>query len=179
VLGLLLACFPFVPQFQNLLGLGDNTSVPVYSGLTQENHPSVTVWSNGTRNSPGQEDVFWKGSGDSRLWEAVMNNGWKAPRSVPGVSNAASVPTAVVNSALDREDIYWTGTDNQLWEKVWAGKWSGSHALGMGSLGSAPSAAVWLSVTRNTPGQEDVFWKGSGDRRLWRAVMNKDWQGPR
>jgi hypothetical protein len=179
VLGLLFGLFQFVPQLQSMLGLDNNTPVPVYSGLTQENHPSVAVWPSGTRNSSGQEDVFWKGSGDRRLWEAVMNNGWGGPRSVPGVSNAASAPAAVVNTALDREDIYWTGTDNQLWEEVWAGKWSGSHAIGMGLLGSAPSVAVWPSVTRNTPGQEDVFWKGSGDMRLWEAVMNNGWEGPR
>jgi hypothetical protein len=177
VLGLLFALFQLVPQLQSVLD--SSTSAPVYSGLTQENHPSVAVWPSGTRNSTGQEDVFWKGLRNNRLWISVMNNGWQGPRSVPGVNNVASAPAAVINAALNREDIYWTGTDNQLWGDVWAGKWSRPQALEMGSLGSAPSVAVWPSITRNAPGQEDLFWKGSGDDRLWEAVMNNGWQAPR
>jgi hypothetical protein len=140
--------------------------------------PSVAVWPSVTRNTPGQEDLFWKGSGDSRLWEAVMNDGWQAPRAVPGVTNVASAPAAAVDAARNQEDIYWVGTDGHLWQQAWAGKWSGPEDLGMGSLGSAPSVAVWPSGTRATPGQQDVFWKGSGDSRLWEAVMNTNWQGP-
>jgi hypothetical protein len=141
--------------------------------------PGLAVWPSITRNNPGQQDVFWKGSGDNRLWEAVMNNGWRAPVPVPGVGNVASAPAAIVSSGLNQEDIFWTGTDGHLWQEVWAGEWAGPDELAMGSLGSAPSVAVWPGETRNTPGQLDVFWKGSGDNRLWEAVLDRTWQGPR
>lgn len=164
-----------LPRVANLFGLDSTTSAPVYSGSTQEAHPSVAVWSSGTRRPSGQQDVFW--TRDNQLWEAVPDNGWQ-PSPVPGISDVASAPVAAVDAALDEEVVYWTGTDNQLWEDVWAGRWLGPHDLEMGSLGSAPGVAVWPSITRNNPGQQDVFWKGSGDDRLWEAVMNSGWRAP-
>lgn len=168
-LALMLALIPFLPWFKNVLGLGGNSTF-VHSGSIQADHSSAVAWPSGTRRSPGQEDVFWKGSGDSRLWEIMLNNGGRRPRSVPDVNNVASSPAAAVN--------YWTGTDNQLWGAVWSGKWSKPHDLEMGSLGSGPSVAVWPSVTRNTPGQQDIFWKGSSDNRLWETVLNNGWRAP-
>ena len=176
-LALLLGTIPLLPLLQNVLGLHGNPA-PVRSGLIQEDQPAATVWTTGTRESAGQEDVLWRGSADNRLWQAVMNDGWRAPSPLPGVSNVASGPAAAVNAALDQEDVYWTGTDDQLWQDVWAGGWSGPHDLEMASLGSGPGLAVWTSLTRNRPGQQDIFWKGSGDNRLWETVLNDGWRAP-
>jgi hypothetical protein len=167
-----------LPRVANLLGLDSAMTAPVYSGSTQEDRPSVAVWSSGTRRPFGQEDVFWKEPHDNRLREEVIDNGRLTSSRVPGVSNVATSPVAAVDAPLNEETVYWTGTDDQLWEDVWAGRWSKPHDLEMGSLGSAPSVAVWPSITRNNPGQQDVFWKGSGDNRLWEAVMDSGWRAP-
>ena len=153
-------------------------STPHAVGMGPLGSEPSAVWPSGTRNTPGQQDVFWKGAGNNGLWEAVWNNGWHGPSPVPGVSTVASSPTAVVNGPRNEEDIFWQGTDNQLWVLNWAGGWSTPHAVGMGPLGSEPSAAVWPSGTRNTPGQQDVFWKGAGNNGLWEAVWNNGWHGP-
>jgi hypothetical protein len=158
--------------------LNSTEPVAARSDLAPEDRPSLVVWPSASRRAAGTEDLFWKGSRDNRLWEAMKNRGWRGPFSVPGVRNVASPPTVGVNAALNQEDVYWTATDDHLWEDTWAGKWSGAHDLEMGSLGSAPSVAVWPSLTRNPPGQEDLFWKGSGDNRLWEAVKSDGWQGP-
>jgi hypothetical protein len=98
-------------------------------------HPTAAVWPSGTRNTPGQQDVFWKGAGNNGLWQAVWNNGWHGPSQVPGVSNVASAPTAIVNGPRNEEDIFYKGTDSQLWEITWAGQWYAPHVVGMGPLG--------------------------------------------
>ncbi len=176
--GVLVGLYLGVPQVASELGFNNAEPTAAHSDLTPEDHLSVVVWPTASRRTAGQENLFWKGPGDNRLWEAVKNDGWQRPFSVPGVDNIASAPTAAVNAALNQEDIYWTATDNHLWGDTWAGKWSRPYDLEMGSLGSAPSLAVWPSITRNPPGQEDLFWKGSGDNRLWEAVKNDGWQGP-
>ena len=123
------------------------------SGPTGSFHPSVAVWPSGTRYA-GQQDVFWHGSGSNGIWEAVWNNGWHGPSPVPGVTNAASSPTAAVNGPRNEEEIFYKGADGQLWEVLWAGRWYAPHAVGMGPLGSEPSVAVWPSGTRYA-GQQD------------------------
>jgi hypothetical protein len=40
---------------------------------------------------------------------------------------------ALVNVALDREDIYWIGTDNHVWMEVWAGGLSRAGFRGGGA----------------------------------------------
>ena len=97
--------------------------------------PSVAIWPNGKRNPAGQQDLFWKGSGNNGLWEAIWNNGWHGPTAVPNVNNVASAPTAIINAPQDSEQIFWKGTNNQLWEMVWAGHWSGPFQIGTGPLG--------------------------------------------
>jgi hypothetical protein len=141
--------------------------------------PAVAVWPGGTRNPPGQQDVFWKGAGNAALWEAVWNNGWHGPSPVPGTGNVAGAPTAAINAPRNEEDIFWAASDANLWEIEWAGAWTAPHVVpGMGPLGSSPSLAVWPGGTRKTPGEQDVFWKGAGNNGLWEAVWNNGWHGP-
>jgi LasA protease len=142
--------------------------------------PSLAIWPSGTRNPAGQQDVFWKGSGNNGLWEAVWNNGWYGPSALPAINNAASAPSAVINAPRDEEDVWWEGTDSQLYIQYWAGQWYGPVRLGMGPLGSGPSGAVWPSGTRNPAGQEDVFWHGAGNNGLWEAIFTpgSGWSGP-
>lgn len=65
------------------------------------------------------------------------------------------------------QDVFWKGTDNNLWEAFWANNtWNGPYKIGMGPLNSPPSVTVLAN------GNEDVFWKGT-DNNLWEAV----WKG--
>jgi hypothetical protein len=76
--------------------------------------------------------VFWKSSTNNQVWEAVWNNGWHGPTTVPGINNAASSPTVVVNTHHNEEDLFWKGTDGTLWEEEWFGntrQWSGAHQI--------------------------------------------------
>jgi hypothetical protein len=96
--------------------------------------PALTVWPNN-----GQQDVFWKGYGNDKIYEAYWNNGWHGPFvDPPGVTNAASAPTATVNTARSEEDVFWKATDGTLWEEVWSESagWLGAHQIAnMGTLG--------------------------------------------
>jgi hypothetical protein len=76
-------------------------------------------------------------------------------------------------SATGRRFVFWEGTDGNLWQAVWNGTaWVGPNGLGMGQLGSPPSAAV------DANGATYVFWKG-GDANLWTAFWNGTaWDGP-
>jgi hypothetical protein len=124
------------------------------------NNPSLGGWPRGTRETAGHQDAFWKGSGNNGLWETVWNHGWSGPRQVPSVSNVDSAPAVVVNGPRDEEDILWKGTDGQLCQDCWNGQWNTPHVItGLGELGLAPSLAVWPSGTRETAGQQDVFWR--------------------
>ena len=140
--------------------------------------PSVAVWP----NSPGQQDVFWKGA-DGNLWEGVWNNGWHGPTDIKNTKTGqqmgplGSEPTVAVNPARGEEDVFWKGTDGALWEAYWSsccGGWIGpSKVPNTGQLGSQPSVAVWP----NSPGEQDIFWTGT-DGNLWADTWNNGWHGP-
>jgi hypothetical protein len=99
--------------------------------------PSGAAWPQGTRNPAGQQDVFWKGWGNNGLWGASFHpgSGWSGPYPVPNVGNVASAPSVVVNAPRNEEDIWWKGTDGQLYEEYWNGQWNGPIRVGMGPLG--------------------------------------------
>ena len=69
--------------------------------------------------------------------------------------------------------MFWKGTDDNLWEACWDGtRWNGPASLGMGPLGSEPSAGV------DAHGHQYVFWKGT-DNNLWEAWWDGTrWNGP-
>jgi GH25 family lysozyme M1 (1,4-beta-N-acetylmuramidase) len=70
-------------------------------------------------------------------------------------------------------DVFWKGTDNNLWHKYYAGgTWNGPQNLGGGPLGSNPVAVT------STVGVVDVFWKGT-DNNLWHEYYaGGAWNGP-
>lgn len=81
-----------------------------------------------------------------------------------------SAPSAVVSGS--QQQVYWAGTDGNLWETWYSGNWNGPAEVvttGYGSMGTAPSAAAFDSQT-------DVFWWGEG--ALWESWYTGSWNGP-
>jgi hypothetical protein len=74
-------------------------------------------------------------------------------------------------------DVFWKGTDNNLWHKWYvpsAGGWNGPESLAAGPLGSDPDPVSPSS------GVVDVFWKGN-DNNLWHkwyVPSAGGWNGP-
>jgi hypothetical protein len=128
---------------------------------------------------PGGDDyVFWEGT-NRALWEAwTTAGGWSAPTQV-GMGPLGSQPTATSwgnSSGTTEIDVFWQGADGNLWRgyyEVATGKWTGPSSLGMGPLGSAPTAAAQAGA------QIQVFWKGR-DNSLWEADTSggAKWTGP-
>ncbi len=80
------------------------------------------------------------------------------------------VPSAT-RSASIVVDVFWRGTDANLWHKRFTGVWNGPESLGAGPLGSGPSAAGQPS------GTIDVFWAGT-DAQVWHEWFSGGWNGP-
>jgi hypothetical protein len=115
--------------------------------------PSVTVWP----NSPGQQDVFWEGT-DGNLWEAYWNNGWHGPYDTRNTSNGAqmgplgSSPMAATNPALGQENVFWRGTDGDLWGTFWSGGsgWIGPSKTGITSTPPSSGGQAWQAFNGQT-----------------------------
>jgi hypothetical protein len=124
-------------------------------------------------------DTNWKvtdpnsnGGGWSVLgW--LHNPTWPIASQPPGGTQAAG-PSVAVWPNNGQQDVFWKGTDGNLWEAVWNNGWRGPFDDGMGPLGSEPSAVVNPARC-----EDDVFWKGT-DGNLWEAYWScgSGWHGP-
>jgi hypothetical protein len=139
-------------------------------------YPAATV------GPAGSDYVFWQGS-DAALWQAAWttSGGWSTPTRV-GMGPLGSQPAATSwgdSSGAITIDVFWQGTDGNLWQASYAfatGIWSGPHQLGMGPLGSAPTAVAQGSATGT---DIQVFWKGA-DNALWEGqTAGGAWTGPK
>ncbi len=139
--------------------------------------------------------VFWEGTGAS-LWYAygIVTPGsggvattvgsWSVPLEVSGVAPLGSAPTATYAPTGGEVgvDVFWKGTDDNLWSAVLSGAGgnlalaSGPTNLHDGPLGSAPSAGA------GSGGNVYVFWQGTGNNtHVWEAFYNAGnvtWSGP-
>ena len=140
--------------------------------LASDPHPIASIGS--------VEDIFWKGM-DGDLWHmrytppsVPLGQGtWKGPESLH-VGQLGSEPYPVAsgdclqvvfcNNVLD---VFWKGTDGDLWYMKYTpgplanqGSWSGPEPLYAGQLGSDPHPIV------AGDGVVWVFWKGT-DADLW------------
>ena len=100
---------------------------------------------------------------------------WHAPNHLGGDLPATAAPLTAVTSAPGTVDVFWQGTDGNLWHAyTTAGRpWHTAASLGMGPLGSTPFA------TAQPNGTEDVFWRGASDDHLWHAYYRSGgWHGP-
>src|SRR5215813_1819082 len=126
----------------------------------------------------GTEDVFWRGAGNDHLWHTyfVPGSGWRGAQSLGGDLSASTALVAPVSAAPGTVDVFWKGTDGNMWHAyTTAGhRWTAPVSLGMGPLGSMPFA------TAGPNGTEDVFWRGTGNDHLWHAYFRAGdvWRGP-
>jgi hypothetical protein len=128
----------------------------------------------------GSDYVFWEGS-DRALWEASTAAGvWSVPVRV-GMGPLGSQPAATSwgnSTGAITIEVFWQGTDGNLWQAWYpfaTGAWSGPHKLGMGPLGSAPTATAQGS---SSGAHIQVFWKGRNNA-LWEGQTSGGaWSGP-
>ena len=104
-----------------------------------------------------------------QIWNngaASSNCAAGAPESVPPMAPAGPALATWQNSG--QQDVYWRGTDGNLWEDVWSGGtwWASPGHLSVGPMGSEP--AVVTNPARN---EEDVFWEGM-DSQLYEAYYS-------
>ena len=109
--------------------------------------------------APGDEEVYWRGA-DGYLWEDAEAGGvWHGPMRTP-IGGLASSPTAAVGSH-GYDYVFWEGTNQQLWEAGdYPQGWIASQ-IGMGPLGSQPTAAALPNSSGVS--EIDVFWEGTND----------------
>jgi hypothetical protein len=123
----------------------------------------------------GVIDVFWKGSVGDQLWHGQFSpgKGWTGPQDLRG--RLASGPSPV-ESSPGTVQVFWRGKNGALWHVIRrpGRSWTRPRSLGMGPLGGAPQASA------RTGGAIRVFWRGSGNNRLWSAafVPGHRWAGP-
>jgi len=158
-------------------------SLPYYGwpdpvALTATNVASAPVT---VSDQAGDINVLWRDSAD-HLWTlAYRNGGWGTVSTE--ISLGASASAALVsNPSLiswgpGMMEAFWEGADQNVWQSTYTGGWFGNGtwstpvSLGLGPLGSAPSAAS------PGPGLTDLFWKGS-DGAMWVDRYDGGWSGP-
>jgi len=136
-----------------------------------------------TIGSHGYDYVFWEGT-DGGLWEAAAGpQGWIGPTKINDMGVLGSQPTAasIPNaSGVAEIDVFWKGTGaGNLWRAEYltsTGTWTGPFGLGMGQLGSAPTATEQQTSAGT---QIQVFWRGT-DNALWEGDTSggSSWSGP-
>ncbi len=132
-------------------------------------------------DQPGDVNVLWRDSAN-HLWTlAYRNGGWgTVPANISGGASAnaalASNPS-LISWGPGMIEAFWEGADRNLWQSTYTGGWFGNGtwsapaSLGLGPLGSAPSAVS------PGPGLTDVFWKGT-DGGMWVDRYTGTWSGP-
>jgi hypothetical protein len=121
-------------------------------------------------HTDGTIDVFWKGTTGELFSTHYSSSTWSAWVDHGGTMNSDPYPVQTVPGTID---VFYTGASSNLYHSwLVSGTWFGPQSLGMGPLGSPPSAGS------NTSGVVYTFWKGT-DGGLWNAFYQSGtWYGP-
>jgi hypothetical protein len=164
-------------------GSGGTRYGPADLGIAVGSDLTAVFDSEKTSGQPPQEDIYWQGS-NGDLWETswVPSAGSGGTRYGPadlGIAVGSDL-TAVFDSEKTsgqppQEDIYWQGSNGDLWETSWVpSAGSGGTRYGPADLGIAVGSdltAVFDSEkTSGQPPQEDIYWQGSNGRPLGDVV---------
>jgi hypothetical protein len=130
----------------------------------------------------GNKYLFWQGT-NGTLWEAYYNfytSKWNGPTNL-GMGILGSTPTVAIaplqefagpgGNLFSGQYVYWEGQDGNLWMTYWNGSWQPAKDIGMGQLGSEPTA----SMSSNGEGQvtTNIFWEG-GNANIWSTYSLSD-----
>ncbi len=74
--------------------------------------------------------------------------------SIPELGKLGSAPAVTVRPDGE-QDVFWRGTDGELWEAWYTDQWHQPIRLGTGRIGSAPTAGT------DGSGNVFVFWRGT------------------
>lgn len=123
--------------------------------------------------------VFWKGSTNTNLYEAVWTaatGSWSSGAINLGdvgnnLASAPSVAVATVGEGFLSGDtrygaqfVFWRGSTDDLWYAFWAGQWYGAFEVpGPSNVASTPSAAFNNIFDEWGSGGSEVtvFWQGT------------------
>jgi hypothetical protein len=128
-------------------------------------------------DAAGNTYVFWQGA-DGNLWEAYWDRTqWAGPHNL-GMGQLGSQPAVAISNPPGQPpyaSVFWKGADGNLWGaagNAQPGRGGLSHGsnMGMGTLGSAPTAGVDVN------GNVYVYWKGN-DGDLWGTVVSNNVPG--
>lgn len=127
-------------------------------------------------SQPHVIDVFWRGQ-DNGLWHAWYApppgstiGQWWGPQELAPAGSLASDPYPVTSES-GVIDVFWKGTDGNLWHVWYVGGWYAPQNLGGGPLAGDPIPVSYA------PGQIKVLWRGM-DGNLWSDDYSGSWQSP-
>ena len=173
------------------LGTWTSAAIAVPGAGTLGSEPSALVV---TVSGTEYLYVFWQGS-DGNLWydygvvtpgtatSAASVGSWSGPTSIGGLAPLDSQPavTYVTSGSQAGIDVFWKGSDGDLWSAVLAGAGgalslsNGPSAHDVGPLGSAPTAGS------DGSGNVYVYWQGpGGDTAIYESyydAASSSWSG--
>ncbi|MGZ4905037.1 MAG: hypothetical protein ACXV5F_08430 [Halobacteriota archaeon] len=140
-----------------------------------ESAPAVSSW------GKNRLDVFVKGR-DGNLWHEWYDNGkvqdWESLGggyiTDPATGRTAYVDSnpAAVTSGWQRIDVFVKGSDGQVWQKSYGGRWDSWRPVGAPAGGilacTSPAVSSWAKGL-------DVFVTGA-DHQLWQRSYTGTWQ---
>ncbi|MBZ4319245.1 M64 family metallopeptidase [Streptomyces huiliensis] len=159
------------------MGWHDHNSFPIAGSF-----PSPAAHDTGiatVARNPGHMDAFWAGLDGkiwSTWWDQATGMGWFDHNPFPigrdfPVPAAPGTGIATVARNSNHMDVFWTGTDGQ----VWSNWWDLNQGMGWYDHGMFPIAASFpvpaapgtgITVVARNPNHMDVFWAGA-DGKIW------------
>jgi len=155
-------------------GLGGRWSAPASLGMGPLGGRPVA-----TAQPDGGVEVYWKGGGNSRLWEAFFRpgTGWRGPRDLGGALRSAPWPATAGGSVR----VFWLGPHGRLYDRQHrpGGAWNLAGWQGQKRLRTHRATAAPFASAGNPRAAVRLFWLGHRGV-LWTSVLTgRGWTRPR